>query len=566
MKDAHLFRSVRHGGGALSVRRFSRQLLCGVAMLGLGGCLMVGPKYHQPKDWAPPHYDLHNGSNQLSGKARKGRGPHGANAAPDDKTDEKASPASVVTELPMADAWWKTFHDPELTSLEDRVATQNLSFLLATQNLAQSRAQMIIAGAERFPSLSAYGTYVRSQHSSKQLQEIFKRVGKGFPDLPEREANFIQSSQQAQVPLLNQWQDKIDATYEIDLWGRVAYQYQAAKYLMKMSEEERRSILIARQADMARDYLQLRGDQKRQRILADSHATVQNLLSLAQSRYKSGLVTELDVDSMKARLHGIEAQQANLDETVAREKNAIALLLGMPPQSMNEELGRTANVPTVPPFVPAGLPSELAHRRPDIREAEEHLRETVAEVGEATADFYPKVTVTADFGFQTLSFRDLGFWNARAWNVGPSISLPIFQGGRLYGQLRLKKAAQRAAAVEYRQTVLQAWNEVDNALQAYHDEQIHHEGLAKTVDDQKRALTLATSQYRAGLATYLSVLEAQEKLQEAELELAASDSTFATDLARLYNALGGGWSDILPDNDQTAQASQGQSIIRRAGQ
>ncbi|WP_326831343.1 efflux transporter outer membrane subunit [Bombella favorum] len=558
MKDAHLFHSVRKGAVALSSRRFSRQLLCGVALLGLGGCLMVGPKYHPPKDWAPPHYDLHNGSNQDSKEAVKGsgHGPHGANAAPEDKTNEKASPASVVTELPMADAWWKTFHDAELTSLEDRVATQNLSFLLATQNLAQSRAQMIIAGAERFPNLSAYGTYVRSQHSSKQLQEIFKRVGKGFPDLPAQEANFLQGSQEAQVPLLNQWQDKIDATYEIDLWGRVAYQYRAAKYLMKMSEEERRSILIARQADMARDYLQLRGDQKRQRILADSHATVQNLLSLAQSRYKSGLVTELDVDSMKARLHGIEAQQANLDETVAREQNAIALLLGMPPQSLNEELGRTADVPVVPPFVPAGLPSELAHRRPDIREAEEHLRETVAEVGEATADFYPKVTVTADFGFQTLSFRDLGFWNARAWNVGPSISLPIFQGGRLYGQLRLKKAEQRAAAVEYRQTVLQAWNEVDNALQAYHDEQIHHEGLAKTVDDEKRALTLATSQYRAGLATYLSVLEAQEKLQESQLDLAASDSAFATDMARLYNALGGGWSEVLPDEEQVSQAAR----------
>ncbi|WP_241502712.1 efflux transporter outer membrane subunit [Bombella intestini] len=558
MKDAHLFHSVRKGAVALSSRRFSRQLLCGVALLGLGGCLMVGPKYHPPKDWAPPHYDLHNGSNQASKEAVKGnaRGPHGANAAPEDKTNEKASPASVVTELPMADAWWKTFHDAELTSLEGRVATQNLSFLLATQNLAQSRAQMIIAGAERFPNLSAYGTYVRSQHSSKQLQEIFKRVGKGFPDLPSQEANFLQGSQEAQVPLLNQWQDKIDATYEIDLWGRVAYQYRAAKYLMKMSEEERRSILIARQADMARDYLQLRGDQKRQRILADSHATVQNLLSLAQSRYKSGLVTELDVDSMQARLHGIEAQQANLDETVAREQNAIALLLGMPPQSLNEELGRTADVPVVPPFVPAGLPSELAHRRPDIREAEEHLRETVAEVGEATADFYPKVTVTADFGFQTLSFRDLGFWNARAWNVGPSISLPIFQGGRLYGQLRLKKAEQRAAAVEYRQTVLQAWNEVDNALQAYHDEQIHHEGLAKTVDDEKRALTLATSQYRAGLATYLSVLEAQEKLQESQLDLAASDSAFATDMARLYNALGGGWSEALPDEEQVSQAAR----------
>lgn len=534
MKDIRAFRSIRYVSGCCSSSLMGKRVLSGVALLALGGCLMVGPKYHEPKNWAPDHYDLHNG----------------AKSTHEAKEQPSHSSVSVVTEHPVADAWWKLFKDPELTSLEDRVAGENLSFILATQNLAQSRAQMLVAGAERFPNLSAQGDYIRAQHSSKQLQEIIKRVGRGFPNTAGQEANFLQSSQDATVPLLNQWQDRIDATYELDLWGRVAYQYRAAKSIMQMSEEERRSVLIARQADMARDYLQLRGDQKRKRILAANHATLQKLLDLARSRYRSGLVTELDVDGVQARLHGLEAQQANLEQSIAREMNAIALLLGLPPQSLNAELQKTSEIPTVPPVVPAGLPSELAHRRPDIREAEAHLRETVAEVGEAMADFYPKVTVTADFGFQTLSFRDLGFWNARAWNVGPTISLPIFQGGRLYGQLKLKKAAQRGAAIEYRQTVLQAWHEVDNALQAYHDEQMRRQGLMRSVDDEKRTLLLAMDQYQSGLGTYLSVLEAQTNLQNAQLEQAGSDSELATNLARLYNALGGGWAEVLPEAAQ----------------
>ncbi|WP_370518137.1 MULTISPECIES: efflux transporter outer membrane subunit [unclassified Saccharibacter] len=515
-----------------SVSLIGRSLLnpvfYGTLLLTVSGC-MVGPSYHKPHSWAPSHYDMHSQD-------------HG-----------HASTSSVVTQAPMADDWWKNFHDPELSSLEERVATQNLNFLLSSANLAQSRAQMMIAGAERFPNLAAQGSYTRAQHSTKELQEVFKRVGRHVGDrLPPGVAgssgrDFLTGGQEAQVPLLNQWQDKIDATYEIDLWGRVAHQYQAAKAVSQMSEEERRSVLIARQADMARDYLQLRGDQKRQAVLASQHQTLTQLRQLSENRYRTGLVTELDVDSVNARLHDLEAQQASLDQSVAQEMNAIALLLGAPPQSLNGELTKTATIPTLPPFVPAGLPSELAQRRPDIREADAHLRETVAEVGEATADFYPKVTITADFGFQTLSFRDLGFWNAKAWNVGPTISLPIFQGGRLYGQLKLKRAAQRSAAIEYRQTVLQAWNEVDNALQAYHDEQVRHDGLAQAVADNQRALSLATSQYRSGLGTYLDVLNAQTQLQSSQLDLTGSDAVMATNLARLYNALGGGWKKDLPE-------------------
>nr|WP_249208355.1 efflux transporter outer membrane subunit [Gluconobacter albidus] len=498
----------------------------------MSGCLMVGPEYHAPKPWSPAHYTDH-----MAG-----------------------APDSIISEMKADSRWWQVFHDPELTSLEARLVNQNLSFRLATANLAQSRAQLIMAGAERFPALSASGSYQRSQYSTKEMQEIISRVGGNIAKSAGNTAGasvgpLLQGAADgATVPLLNQWRSAIDATYEIDLWGRVAHQYDAAKADLQATDEERRSILIAQQADMARGYMGLRGDQQRLKILRDNLRILTQITSIAQERYHGGLVTELDVDSAQGRLHDMQGQEAQLEQAVAQEENALALLLGAPPGSLNAELDKNAGVPVVPPVVPVGIPSELAQRRPDIREAEAHLRGAVAEVGEATADFYPKVTINADFGFQTLSFRDLGFWNARAWNVGPSISLPIFQGGRLYGQLELKKYAQKAAAISYQQTVIKAWHDVDNALIAYRDEQLHRQGLKNAVDDNSRALNLAQSQYRSGLTNYLNVLNAQSQLQSAQLDLVSSDATLATNLTRLYNALGGGWEDALPNNPDVAKA------------
>lgn len=508
----------------MSAAFLSRALLSGCALVALSGCLRVGPEYHEPHPWSPAHYADHTAG----------------------------APESVTTEAQAASKWWTVFNDPELASLEDRLVQQNLSFRLATANLAQSRAQLLMAGAERFPGLSASGSYTRSQFSTKQMQEIISRVGGSIAKsdnglLGDQGSSILSGAASgATIPLLNQWKTSIDASYEIDLWGRVAHQYDAAKADLQATDEERRSVLIAQQADMARGYMALRGDQKRLQVLQDNLATLKQIVDISQSRYHSGLVTEVDVDSAQARQHDTEAQSAQLQQSIAQEENALALLLGAPPGSLNAELEKNAGIPVVPPVVPVGLPSELAHRRPDIREAEAKLRASVAEVGEATADFYPKITINADFGFQTLSFRDLGFWNARAWNVGPSISLPIFQGGRLRGQLELKKYAQKAAAISYQQTVIQAWHDVDNALIAYRDEQLRHQGLERAVNDNRKALQLAQSQYRSGLTNYLNVLNAQGQLQSAQMSLAESDATVATNLARLYNALGGGWEDVVP--------------------
>ncbi|MEE8659708.1 Secretion protein [Acetobacteraceae bacterium EV16P] len=397
--------------------------------------------------------------------------------------------------------------------------------------------------------LSARWAVISAPNIVRSFSRGLSQIGQNSKDsLGAQNATLLdQSIGNVVVPQLNQWRTGIDAQYELDLWGRVARQYESAKAMLQATDEQRRSVIIAQQADLAYDYLALRGLQEQLRILKENRATAQRTLDLARERQHVGLVTELDVTSAQRQLDTTTAQIAQMEQRVTQQINAINLLLGLPPGSLDDELQRTAGIPVVPPRVPVGLPSDLVRRRPDIRQAEAQLHAAVANIAEAEAEFYPKVTISADFGLQTLSFRDLGFWNARAWNVGPSISLPIFQGGRLRGNLMLTKYAEQTAAITYRQTVLGAWRDVDNALVAYRDEQKRHQGLVSAASAARRALDLAKDQYRSGLVTYLDVLSAQQALLDAEMQVADSSMTVAANLARLYNALGGGWENIAPE-------------------
>lgn len=485
----------------------------------LAGCA-VGPNYKKPQAWSPSQWQ----------KAA---------------TQEYSSALSVPTNQEPDAQWWAVFHDQELTSLEQRLAAQNLDVLQASEQLAVSRGQLLLAGAERFPDLAGSGSYHRVQHSSKQLQRIVERIGEHSAGSQLGKMLSSQSSE-ATIPLLNNWQDGVQASWEVDLWGRVRRQYEAAKAYTNATIEERRGILIARQAELASDYMTLRSLQEQLRITTESRDAAVKLLQLSQSRYKSGLVSELDVDSAQSELQRTSAMIPQFEQRIAMQINAINLLMGAPPGGLNDELVKTAGIPLVPPAVPIGLPSELAQRRPDIREAEAELHASTAEVGQAEADFYPKVTIDAGFGLQSFSFRDMGMWSSRMWNVGPSITIPFFQGGRLTGQLQMKKASQKAAALRYRKTVLNAWREVDNALTAYQAEQRKNQRLVEQVAADRRAMDLAQSQYRNGLQDYLQVLDAQRRLLSSQTNLTESTANISDDLVRLYNALGGGWETTFP--------------------
>ena len=339
----------------------------------------------------------------------------------------------------------------------------------------------------------------------------------------------------------NLFQYGFDASWELDLWGRVRREVESADASLEASSDARRNSLLSVLAEVARDYLQLRGVQTQLAIANDNIKTARQSLDLTQARYKGGLTTDLDVANAAAQLATNEADVPQLEQSQDEQINALSFLLGEAPQALRAELITPGAVPPVPPRVPVGLPSELARRRPDIRQAEAQLHAATADIGVAIADFYPKITLDGSIGLQALKAKDLGNWGARQYGLGPTISIPIFEGGKLRATLQLRKVEQQEAALNYQQTVLQAWHDVDNAMTAYAAEQRRRDALANSVAQNQRALDLSRQRYTQGVADFLNVLDAQRTLLQAELQLAESTTTVSQNLVQLYKALGGGW-------------------------
>ena len=509
----------------------SAALLASFLIPGLVAGCSVGPNYTPPHLFSPASW---------FGVPRKQ-----ANAT------HRGAPESVPVAAEPSPRWWDQFGDKELSALESRVAGENLNVRLATIRLVESRAQLRQAGAAQFPTLNGSAGYTREKFSSKEFERGLQNgissgaltglLGSNSTDAYRQEAGSLK------IPPVDLWQDGIDASWELDLWGRVRHSVEAARATLKASAEDRRSMLVAEFAEVARDYMTLRGQQAQLAILRDNLRVARDAVRLTRARFTGGLTTELDVENAVSQLDSVAAQIPDAEQQVALEINALGFLLGEPPRALRAELATAAPVPPVPPRVPVGVPSELARRRPDIREAEAQLHAATASVDVAVADFYPKVTLSGAFNFEALSLRDLGFWSARAYTFGPSISLPIFQGGKLRGALQLNEARQQEAAVTYQKTVLQAWEDVDNALTAYAAQQRKRDAEKRSVQSYARALSLARQQYAHGLQTFLNVLDAERGLFDAREQLASSTTAVSSDFVQLYNALGGGWETAFPE-------------------
>ena len=359
------------------------------------------------------------------------------------------------------------------------------------------------------------------------------------------------------MPSFNLFQSGFDSSWEIDFWGRVRREVESADAAILASAEARRDSLVTVLSEVARDYIQLRGQQRDLQIARDSLKSQQDSLRITQERQQGGLTTGLDVANAAAQLGTTAAQIPQLEAQAATTVNAISLLLGETPGALVAQIGQARPVPPVPPAVPVGLPSDLARRRPDIRRAEAQLHAATADIGQAEADFFPKVTLSGSVGVQAVRFKDLGNispFGALQFSGGPSVTIPIFEGGRLKYTLDLRKAQQQEAAVQYQQVVLQAFHDVDNALTNYAAEQSRREQLGRSVDQARRALSLARQQYVTGLSTFLEVLTAQRTLLQGELQYADSTTTVSTNLVQLYKALGGGWEAAFPRGSGAEQA------------
>ena len=437
-----------------------------------------------------------------------------------DTNTGKSIQQSQMVVGPMETSWWTLFNDDILSELQIRAQKSNLDLQLAAARVAQSRAQISIAKAAGLPHFGLGGSYSRAADSANGQMALL-----GAPDTP-----------------YDLMQAGFNASWEIDIWGHARRTNESAAASMQASALQREGVRVSIAAEVARTYIQLRYVQTQLDITQQNLTIAEQALKLANSRVKNGIATRFESAASSAQLASIKALIPRLEEQRDALMNALALLLGEAPRTLNTLLMPTHQIPPVPRQVPIGLSSELARRRPDILQAEARLHAATAAIGAAKADFYPRISLVGNLGLQSLDINTFGNWASRTFSVGPTLYLPIFEGGRLRGTLALTKAREQEAAIAYQQTVLHAWHEVDDALSAYADVQRRGEQLTLAFNDYRQAYDVALRRYEQGAAEYLMVLTAQRSLLASQMELADNTSRISIAMVNLYKALGGGWA------------------------
>jgi NodT family efflux transporter outer membrane factor (OMF) lipoprotein len=473
----------------------------------------------------------------------------------------KANTPSKPVAAPISTAWWTSFNDPELVALENRVASSNLDLKVASLRLAESRSQRTVTAADQYPTINGNASATRERTSANGVAGIAGEIdpatnlataangtGAGVTAIPTK-------GKGSGLAPFNVFEAGFDSSWELDLWGRVRREVEAADASVTAQEDARRDLLMSTMAEVARDYIQLRGTQTDYAITLDNLKAAKDIERVTRERKANGLASELDVVQAASQVSAENALLPQLEQQQDETINRLSFLLGEEPGALRAELETSKPIPPTPPVVPLGIPSDLARRRPDIREAEANLHQATAEIGVAQADFYPTITLSGSASLQSLQFNQLGNWGSRQFAFGPSISLPIFEGGRLKGTLNLRKEQQQEAAINYQRVVLSAWHEIDNALTQYSTQQLSRDQFQATVEDDQKALQLAQVQYTAGTGSFLQVLDAERSLLSAQQDLTNNTTQISTTLVSLYKALGGGWESTYPENATTTTAS-----------
>lgn len=484
-------------------RQLARPLSLLTLALWLAGCA-VGPDYEAPKPQLPGGYHLL-----------------------DAQQASKTQPGAINSR------WWQTFNDPQLNSLIDRAVEGNLTLQQAVLRIAGARQELAQARGGLFPSLNGSAKVTRQQLG---LEGLLK--ANGATDQLDSETASQLSSLEQPVTL---YQGSFDASWELDLWGKVRRQVELADAQTQAAIEQRNDALVSLEAEVARAYLQLRGAQATVATLEQQIAVAQQSWELTQSQQRNGLAPLTDVENARAQLSSLQAQLPQYQSQARQAMNGLAVLLGKTPGALDNELYAPKAMPALPQIVPVGIPATLARRRPDIRQAEATLHAQTANIGVSVAQLFPSLSLTGQLGVRNTDVSYLDNWSSHFYSVGPSLSIPIFQGGRLVSSVKLARAQQASAALDYRQTVLTALQDVENALVSYRADQARVTALDETTGSLQRAFDLASDSYRQGISTFIDVLDAQRQLAQAQEQATQARMQSALDLVALYKALGGGW-------------------------
>ncbi|MDM0107177.1 efflux transporter outer membrane subunit [Variovorax sp. J22R24] len=474
----------------------------------LSGCA-VGPDFKPPEPEAPSNFAAwHSGSPELL-------------------DPQLGSPAAAA-----APQGWSMFGDPVLDALEAQALAANQDLQTAALRFAQSRAQLAVVDSQK--SIQVNGSARATRLRESEDGEMTRLLGALNPANRDDLIKVLSDPH-------NFYQAGFDASWEIDLWGRVRRSVEAADANVAASKAMLAQVQLSVQAEVARHYFDLRAVQRQIRLTREDIAAAEETLQLVKARADGGLTTDLDVTRQNAQAADLRARLPQLLVQEAQAINQLTLLIAERPGALQAQLAPLPDTAAAPrlPDLSLGLPSEIALRRPDIQMAQARLHEATATVGVAVADLYPRITLGANFGFESVNSSSFGDWGSRTWAIGPSLQLPIFDGGRRRTTVTLRELQQQEAAVAYQQTVLRAWHEIDDALNVYTAERRRNAQLAVRERSSREALQLAQVRYEHGLTDFLVQLDAQRTWLQAQREYAESTSRLAMGLVAVSKALGG---------------------------
>jgi outer membrane protein, multidrug efflux system len=464
------------------------------ALFALGAFADVGPDYRRPAALPAGEVPAHFGETNLWQPAQ-----------------------------PRADrargSWWEQFDDAELNRLETAAAAAN-QMLAAAARFAQARATVNVARAGYFPHLEAAPSYTRSRDS------VNRPLNGRFAGYTETYNNFV-------VPL--------DLGWEADLWGRVRREVESARAHAQAGAADLESVRLALHAEVAADYFTLRALDDELALLRGTAAAQTKALELTRNRRRGGVTTDLDVAQAETQLRTTESQIPAVQLQRTKLEHALAVLTGANPSAFRLEPVTNCSPHAATLELSTGLPGELLERRPDVAAAERRVAAANADIGVAKGAFYPSFKFSAAAGLQSIGASSLFDWPSRLWAFGPSLSLPLFEGGRNRAGLARARAAWDEAVANYRQTVLGAFQEVEDQLAARRLLSAQLEAAQAALTAARRALEISLNRYRGGLVTFLDVASAQQSALDRERTVAQLRGEQAVATVALIKALGGGW-------------------------
>jgi NodT family efflux transporter outer membrane factor (OMF) lipoprotein len=413
-------------------------------------------------------------------------------------------------------SWWEQFQDPMLTSLIERAMQSNLDLKTARSRIRQARAALWFSEGGLWPSVDATATQSRRRASTGAKTEFYSAG--------------------------------LDAAWELDIFGGQRRDIEASEAFVQAAVEDLRDVWVTLTAEIALNYISLRGFQQEIVILEQNLAAQQKTADLTRKRFTGGFVGALDVANAEVQVANTSAQLPLLELSAQQTIHNLGILLGTDPSALTEELSPVTDIPFAPVQIAAGIPSDLLRRRPDIRSAEAQIHAATALIGVAEADLFPRFALTGSLGFQSQKADALFNWNNRIWSAGPSAGWNIFDAGRTRANIEAQKAAREQTLLAYQQIVLTALQEAEDAMISLVKEQEHRVALKKSVEASRRSVNLATQLYTEGETDFLNVLTAQRSLYSSEDALVNSNRTVSTNLVALYKALGGGWEDRYLEN------------------